>query len=366
MRYFYLFIMTAASIFASCNSRQYDEIDIDKALNGNQTADGTALFRNIEVIELDDTVEMHLGPLPCIETITTSDIVIRNNNDIYHLSRKGKYLNSVGKHGNGHAEYGQILSVSCDTINKRVYVSTLSSEIYVYTFDGDFVCNYKLKVTGNEKVKSTCYSQKNGLMVELRQYNGTEYNVLIAASNSDGDIINRELIYSDNLNFPVSRESTSEMYCHGDGVKVKLEYSGILFCVGDDSHAPVELTYSNRITDRRLVEDASLKNKLMNEYVQVLDIRESDKYLYFVLYSDRIMRCAVYDKQSQRFVFSQGNLNPKLGEGIIFQGISKKFWPTWTGGNLSASIILPEYGDEGDSDDEHNSYKRASIIIAYE
>lgn len=368
MKLCYIFIIAVASIFASCNShsRQYDEIDMEKAFNDSQMEDGATLYRDIELIELDYTRDVLLGPLPSIETIIDNDIVIRNNNDIYHYSREGKYLNRIGRYGNGHAEYGQILSVSCDTINREVYVSTLASEVYIYTFEGKFVRNYKMRTDDNEKIKSTCYSHSHGLMVELQQCNGTEYNVLVATLNVDGDIINRELIYSDNLEFPISRESTSEMYPYGDGVKVKLEYSGILFCVGDDKHSPVELTYGKQIPDRRMIEDASMKNILMNEYVQILDVKESYKYLYFVLYKKRNMRCAVYDKQSKTFVFSQNGLNPKLGEGIILQNIDKRFWPTWTCGNLSASIILPDYNDGYEIDGTHDNYKGASIIVAHE
>lgn len=144
MKLCYIFIIAVASIFASCNShsRQYDEIDMEKAFNDSQMEDGATLYRDIELIELDYTRDVLLGPLPSIETIIDNDIVIRNNNDIYHYSREGKYLNRIGRYGNGHAEYGQILSVSCDTINREVYVSTLASEVYIYTFEGKFVRNF--------------------------------------------------------------------------------------------------------------------------------------------------------------------------------------------------------------------------------
>lgn len=360
MKYYRLFIVAAVSILASCkdDGGLYEEIDLEKAFSEERVKDGAALYRDVEVIELDETGDGILGPSPSIESIMENEIVIKNNNDIYHYSRQGKYLNRIGRYGNGHAEHGQVLSVSCDTLNREVYVSTLASEVYVYSFDGNFVRNYKLKTDKDERIRSTCYSHRYGLMAELQQSKGTEYNVLVATANADGDIVKRDLIYSDNLEFPVSREAVSQMYPYGDGVKVKLEYSGILFCVGDDNHASVELTYDKRIPDRRLVEDVDLKDKLLEEYVQVLDVRESDRYLYLVLYR-KGMRCAVYDKQSQSFVFSQKGLNPKRSEGIILQNIDNGFWPTWTCGRLSASVILPDY-------DAHGSSKGTSIVVVHE
>lgn len=366
MRFLNVITLLAAFFLSSCQTRHYDEIDMDEALDKDMMSDGAALFGDVEVIELSDTSEMRLGPTPRIVTVMADEIVISNNNDIYHLSRKGEYLNKIGEYGNGHAEHGQILSVSCDTTDRKVYVSTLSSDVYVYTFDGTFVSKRKMKIAGDEKIKSTCYSQKHGLMAELRQYDDAEYKIIIATSNAAGDIVNRELVYSDNLKFDVSRESTSEMYCYGDGIKIKLEYSGVLFCVGDDNNEPVELTCSSRVPNRRMVEDASMKNQLINDYVQVLDVRETNKHLYLVLYKDRNMRCAVYDKQSRRFVFSQGSLNPKRGGGIVLRDAKKKFWPTWTGGNISASVILPGYGEGAENDARHDKYEKATIIVAHE
>ena len=68
MKLCYIFIIAVASIFASCksHSRQYDEIDMEKAFNASQMEDGATLYRDIELIELDYTRDVLLGPLHSI------------------------------------------------------------------------------------------------------------------------------------------------------------------------------------------------------------------------------------------------------------------------------------------------------------
>lgn len=102
----------------------------------------------IDIIPLELTNSSILGGINKI-LVTTNDIWINHYNDeyIFRFSRKGKYLNQIGKIGLGPGEYVRLADFFIDETLKEVYLVSFENGINVYDFQGNFRrCITKLKV----------------------------------------------------------------------------------------------------------------------------------------------------------------------------------------------------------------------------
>lgn len=116
----------------------------------------------IDVVPLETLDESVLGGIWQLQ-VTANDIWIRHYKDgrIYRFSRTGKYLNKVGKIGQGNEEYIQCSDFFVDEEQKEVYIVSTYNGVYVYNFDGI----YKRKPTK----QSTIGSQSNSMFSAIKE-----------------------------------------------------------------------------------------------------------------------------------------------------------------------------------------------------
>lgn len=105
----------------------------------------------VEIISLETTRQSLFSEINEIE-ITASDIWIQGIKEqcIYRFSRSGKFLNRVGKIGQGPKEYSGLWSFQIDETQEEIYCLTPSSGILVYDYDGNF--KRKATSTGMNKM----------------------------------------------------------------------------------------------------------------------------------------------------------------------------------------------------------------------
>lgn len=93
----------------------------------------------VDIVPLEVTDESLLGEIRQFQ-VTENSIWVEPVKDqrIYHFSRSGKYLNKIGKVGQGPGEFVWISDFFVDENHKEIYIITASRGIMVYDFEGNF------------------------------------------------------------------------------------------------------------------------------------------------------------------------------------------------------------------------------------
>ena len=108
----------------------------------------------VEIVSLEVTDESLIGEITKMK-VTDSDIWVKHYKD--RFSRSGKFLNKVGKVGQGPEEYIRMADFFVDENTKEVYIQTTIVGVKVYDYEG----NYKRTAakTSPDDVFMTMYFQ---------------------------------------------------------------------------------------------------------------------------------------------------------------------------------------------------------------
>ena len=112
----------------------------------------------VEIVSLEVTDESLIGEITKMK-VTDSDIWVKHykDNHVLRFSRSGKFLNKVGKVGQGPEEYIGMADFFVDENTKEVYIQTTIVGVKVYDYEG----NYKRTAakTSPDDVFMTMYFQ---------------------------------------------------------------------------------------------------------------------------------------------------------------------------------------------------------------
>ena len=112
----------------------------------------------VEIVSLEVTDESLIGEITKMK-VTDSDIWVKHYkyNHVLRFSRSGKFLNKVGKVGQGPEEYIRMADFFVDENTKEVYIQTTIVGVKVYDYEG----NYKRTAakTSPDDVFMTMYFQ---------------------------------------------------------------------------------------------------------------------------------------------------------------------------------------------------------------
>lgn len=94
----------------------------------------------VDIVELEVSDESLLGEIRQLE-VSSNDIWVTSYKDelIYRFNHEGKFLNKVGKKGQGAGEYVNLWNFAVDDENKQIYVLTASMGVFLYDYAGNFI-----------------------------------------------------------------------------------------------------------------------------------------------------------------------------------------------------------------------------------
>lgn len=344
MKYSKYFIVPL--LFLSCKGSIQDDggvvIDITSIAESNITMSFDDFLEIQECIPLQTTKSCMLSSNASVLTVTSKDILIRDRDNIYRFNRNGDFKNIIGVFGHGHSEHGKILSACSDNEMQMVYILTLDRKIYMYSFDGIFVGLYSVETSRNESIKSIYHIGKS-FFCEMRTDNSDGVKSSICIYNQKGVKDKEFVLYKDEKSFPVNRESFSIGYQYLNNLRFILEYDNKLFSIADTLCVNYTLSDEKVLPNRAFVEDVRNRPKLMRDMLQVLDIKETTNYLFFIVYFRNKYKGIVYNKSSRKPIYSSEDINPKLCNGInLDQQEHFGVWPIWSDGKILTSIIPSE------------------------
>lgn len=93
----------------------------------------------MEIVPLELTDSSLIAEVTDVQ-VTEHNIWVRSSKSqsIFRFSREGKFLNKVGRIGQGPGEYSYLSSFMVDDGRREVYLTTISTGVYAYDFNGVF------------------------------------------------------------------------------------------------------------------------------------------------------------------------------------------------------------------------------------
>lgn len=139
----YMLLPIICLLLFSCTSNK-PEIDFSIINLSDNVTEVTNLplsdaVEKVDIVPLETTDESLINDLTLIE-VTDNFIFIyqRKNSEILRFARNGKFLNKIGRKGQGPGEYTYISSLQIDENKGEVYAITTANGVLVYDFEGNF------------------------------------------------------------------------------------------------------------------------------------------------------------------------------------------------------------------------------------
>lgn len=139
-------------------------IDLSKNVSEVKSLFISDAVSKIEVVSLEVTDNSMLGDIDKLQ-VTANDIWIKaySSEYIYRFSRSGKFLNLVGKIGQGPEEYTRLSNFYIDEDKKEICIVSTVSGVKGYNFNGEFkrrVTNQPIdKIFNSNKIQFIPYHQ---------------------------------------------------------------------------------------------------------------------------------------------------------------------------------------------------------------
>ncbi|MBQ6039075.1 MAG: 6-bladed beta-propeller [Bacteroidaceae bacterium] len=142
--YFFLMLISLTGCNAAKANPEAEEVEeglpvinLSENVKEVSTLNLSDAVEKVEIVKLETTDKSLIRRVDKIE-VTENDIFIQNGlTNILHFSRDGKFLNTIGKVGQGPAEYPQLGDYIVDDSRKEVYIISFTTGIQVYDYEGN-------------------------------------------------------------------------------------------------------------------------------------------------------------------------------------------------------------------------------------
>lgn len=143
IKYLLLLVAFVASL-TSCSEKKVPAGDLPVINLSDNVEEVTSLplsdaAAQVEIVPLELTDSSLIAEVSNVQ-VTEHDIWVKSSKSqsVFRFSREGKFLNKVGRVGQGPGEYSYLGGFMVDEDRQEVYLTTVSNGVYAYDFNGAF------------------------------------------------------------------------------------------------------------------------------------------------------------------------------------------------------------------------------------
>ena len=338
-----------------CNQQTVnDSINIKNQLSKTTICDLSDFADSISYIILETSNDCLLPANSSILYIDSNDVFIRGGNYLYRFDRNGKFKNRIGKVGGGPQEYSNLYDADVDYNKNIVLAMAPPGNVYMYEYGGDFINKIALK----NNSQTIVYLSDTIFACIVNEYIEGKFSTFLIKYSYNGESKQQQLLLTDSRNFERSMLSVPILYKSEDSLNIKFPHNDTIYKFTDEGIYVSRVLYTGKYRpDREIVENMRNKEDLMNNYLQIVDIVETDGYFFLLSIFQRKIFAVVYNKITNKFLFSKYIDNPKQGGGVR-NNLTKhsNFWPMISVKNFEgvAQLIYPHDAGLANMDDDSN------------
>ncbi|MFI3263405.1 MAG: 6-bladed beta-propeller [Rikenellaceae bacterium] len=333
-------------IVSSCSRQNQKHIDNNIALEElilqeKSESKLSLMYDSVQYIALETSESSILSGMISLAYIDDEDIFIKSNKLMYRFNKDGSFGNKIGAVGQGSNEYIIPYKFQFDNKNNQVIVLVENNSIQFWDYNGTF-CQ-EINLNSDLNFKSFGYHNELLYCQGRRYHDSGGVDIEMVIFNRKGEKLSEYLVYSDKEKVAVTFESPSLFYTFNDTIRYANTFNSyIQSLMLNRVEEYKNLNLNNHQPTRNLTEDISLKSKLLSDYIQVLDILESDKYMFFIIYFNKTLSTLVYDKVALKSILYSDLDHPNNGGGIKndINDIGN-FYPSYINDKKSYGLLHP-------------------------
>ena len=321
--------------------RQGQVLDLETAIRQKKNLLLSDLSDSLQCIPLETNDSSLLGKRCFVLYADEQNIFVKSDYTVYRFNSDGRFLNKIGQHGNAPGEYNVAYSISVDQESQYLLYYVGQKKVQFWGYDGLFQKEIQLRSEGEITVVKMLNTDR--LLAEKRSYSDDGLQIYIELFDMEGNLLKQIPMNSDSQKVSLTMKTVPLMYTYGSLVKYKDINCNTLYSFDNDSESrDWILNFGSYTPSRELLEDVSQKETLLRDYVQLVDIQESDNTFYFLTICDGRLRGIVVDKESGSLRYSQAIGLPQMGGGIENDYIKDScFWPSFISDSNVMYALLP-------------------------
>lgn len=283
-----------------------------------------------DIVSLEVTDESILGSLNQV-SVTSGDIWVSHHKEslVYRFSREGKYLNKVGKIGQGPGEYIQLQDFFIDELQKEIYIVSYIHGINVYDYEGNFKRRatksglYELFPAHNNKIlmynNTFILSQNTPIIDFIKNPQDSLWSLALVDSNFQIQKIfknpahkgNEDVILKrkseDNIAVNYLTESSTNIDFYGNNFRIKYPDTDTIYQYDStsDNLIPIYTITSNEEKGDYQLTHEWIKERKAFDYFTILDFFDTKNYIYLTGRKKKNLYTFAYNKETGKVDISE-------------------------------------------------------------
>lgn len=344
-----LFLLLGTSCLFSCiREKKEATIDLTGIGKNEQVVSAESIYSSVKFIPLETNEESVLSS-PNVFGMDDDNVLIWDKDEILRFDLDGKFLNRIGRLGNGFGEHGRINSANYDENEKIIYVGNAGGLIYKYDLEGNYLG--QLKISESRETLQTVRFNKhlNCLVCEMRLYSNEGLLVSLRMVSSDGVEKGVYPVYKDNEQITRSMTKTGMLRNTSEGVLFMLPFDDKVTLLTEQGIMDtLTMDRGNYCPSRELCENWDYSDELYRTKYQIDNIVVTDKYFYITVTMNEEQCDLLVDRNSYAIIHDKKYSNASESDHLSLKGFKHvSFWP-WVGFNNKAVDLLPIDRFEGD------------------
>lgn len=333
------FMVMAA--LCSCSRRtDIPYIDLTGIDDSECEVSSEELFSSIRYVPLE-TNDSCLLRNPSVFAIDEDNVLIWDE-EIMRFSIDGKFLNRIGKRGNGHGEHGMIISANYNGAKKEVYIGTPGGVIYRYGLEGDYIGRMTV-ADRNEALQTVRFSEPlGGLVCEMRRYTNQGLDVSLKTVTLDNEVKSSYTVYSDNRHVDTNFFKSGMLRDYCNGVLFMLPFDDRVFLLTEDSVSEyMVLDRGDYSPDREMVEDCAHIEELERTKYIIDNMVMTLEHLYLQVSCDQGCRKVLVNRSFGKVIHNRYYRDSEKHSQIRLDDFADvTFWP-WVSSEGWLVDLLP-------------------------
>lgn len=338
----------AFCLFSCIREKKEATIDLTGIGKNEQVVSAESIYSSIKFIPLETNEESVLSS-PNVFGMDDDNVLIWDKDEILRFDSNGKFLNRIGRLGNGYGEHGRINSANYDENEKTIYIGNVGGFIYKYDLDGNYLGQLQIS-EGSETLQTVRFnSDLNCLVCEMRQYSSEGLLVSLRMVSPDGVEKGVYPVYKDNEQIHRSMTKTGMLRNTSDGVLFMLPFDDkVTLLTKQGIMDTLTMDRGNYCPSREQCENWDYSDELYRTKYQIDNIVVTDKYFYIIVTMNEEQCDLLVGRNSYTIIHDKKYSNSSESDHLSLKGFKHvSFWP-WVAFNNKVVDLLPIDRFEGD------------------
>lgn len=344
-----IIIVVLALLFTGCvqSSSHTETVVIDPYMDNAIVASVQDLKAGMTYIPLSEKDAPILAGNAIVKYADDDNILIESGRRLYRFNTKGEFCNVIGTIGQGPGEYIAPGRVSYDSKSAKLYLFT-NKILQQWELNGEY--KGTISIEDPPTVQSIVALEADSLLVLRRSYGKNGYlSQQLQLINSQGYTLKEMDFSSDSISVDIAMLAYPEIYKINDYVHIRNEWDGKIYRLNSNrTNLIKEFDFGKYNSNRRIFQDASLREEVGNQYVKLEECYLSNQCSFLSYWFNNILHYVIIGFDGSVIHHTINENEAEYAQGIsVGDLMSLDFWPSYIDnyGNLYAVIDLSDLKD---------------------